>query len=242
MKLKKSILIIGLMASGFAANAQKAEIGISGGAGTTWLMNKNVFDYGDNLDPVVSFGGNYGLAATFYFSEKVGLGIELNNAIVNQKYKGVVGGVDYDSKTKITYFDVPLLLKLKSGKSGFYFEIGPKVSYVLTASEEYNSSLNTLLAYTGGSVRDDFSNMIISGVVGIGGRMNVVDALTISIGLRLAGSITDATEEYTASSILTQNGISGSAANVASDGKLDYKRTTLATGGIQVGIAYRIGK
>ena len=241
MKSVKAFILIGLLSTGFAASAQKAEVGISGGVGTTWLMNKNVFDYGDNLDPVVSLGGNYGIAATVYFTEKVGLGIELNNAIVNQKYKGVIGTNDYESKTKVTYFDVPLLLKLKSGASGFYFEIGPKLSYLLTASEEYSSSASTS-TYSGAGVRNDFSNTIISGVVGVGGRMNIVDALTISIGLRLAGGITDATKEYSLSTLGSGTGVSGSAANVASDGTPDYKRTTLATGGLQIGILYRIGK
>ncbi len=240
MKQAKSILFIALLSISLGVSAQKAKVGLRGGVGTTWLMDKNVFDYGDNLDPVVSLGGNYGIAATVYFTEKVGLGIELNNAIVNQKYKGVIGSADYDSKTKITYFDIPLLLKLKSGKSGFYFEIGPKLSYVLNATEEYNSSLQTL-SYSGSGVRSDFNSTVISGVVGIGGRINVVDALTISLGLRLSGGITDATKEYDITTI-GNSGVSTTAANVGSDGLLDYKRTTLATGGLQIGILYRIGK
>ncbi len=241
MNSAKTLLFLGLLSIGFTASAQKAEVGLSGGVGTTWLMNKNAFDYGDNLDPVVSIGGNYGVAATFYFTEKVGLGIELNNSIINQKYKGVIGNNSYDSKTKITYLDVPLLLKLKSGKSGFYFEIGPKLSYLASASEDYNSSLNTI-TFNGGGVKGDFNSTVISGVVGIGGRINVVDALTISLGLRLSGGITDATKEYSLSTLSSGTGVSGSAANVGSDGTLDYKRTTLATGGLQIGVLYRIGK
>lgn len=242
MQVKKSLLAFVLLCSiGIPMLAQKAEIGISGGPATTWLLNKNAFDYGDNLDPVASVGGNYGLAATVYFTNKVGLGIELSNSIVNQKYKGVIGSNEYDSKTKLTYLDIPLLLKLKSGKSGFYFEIGPKLSYILSAREEYNASLNTI-QYAGGGVRDDFNKTVISGVAGIGGRINIVDALTLSFGLRLAGGITDATIEYSAGSSVANKSISGSAANVGSDGTIDYKRTTLATAGLQIGVLYRIGK
>ncbi len=240
MTLAKSIFSIALLSLSISSFAQKAEIGISGGAATTWLMNKNVFDYGDNLDPVASIGGNYGIAATVYFTDKLGLGIELSNSIVNQKYKGAIGTSSYDSKTKLTYLDVPLLLKLKSGKSGFYFEIGPKLSYVLSASEKYNSS-SSVSSYSGAGVKSDFSSSIISGVIGIGGRINVVDALTISIGVRLTGGITDATKEYSSSGVAT-SGISGAAANFNTAGALEYKRTTLATAGLQFGFLYRIGK
>lgn len=224
--------------------AQKAEVGFSGGYGTTWLLNKNVFDRGAELDPVVSGAGNYGLAATIYFTEKVGLGIELNNATVNQKYKGELGGTSFTSKTKINFLDIPLLLKLKSGKSGFYFEIGPKLSYTLAASESVNSSL-VYFTSNGGTVKGDFNSALISGVIGVGGRINVVDAVTISLGVRFAGTITDATKEYTVSSTGTSGydlGTAGLAANTNSSGAADYKRTTIASGGIQIGVAYRIGK
>ncbi|MBK9798962.1 MAG: PorT family protein [Bacteroidetes bacterium] len=224
--------------------AQKAEVGFSGGYGTTWLLNKNMFDRGSELDPVVSGAGNYGLAATFYFTEKVGLGIELNSATINQKYKGDIGGTSFTSKTKINFLDIPLLLKLKSGKSGFYFEIGPKLSYTLAASETVNSSL-VYFSSTGGAVKGDFNNALISGVIGVGGRINVVDAVTISMGVRFAGTITDATKEYTISGAGTGGydlGTAGLTANTNSSGDADYKRTTIASGGIQIGVAYRIGK
>lgn len=237
MKSAKIFLIGALfLSSGFSANAQKAEIGLSGGVATTWLMNKNVFDYGPELDPVASVGGNYGLAATVYFTEKVGLGIELNNSIVNQKYKGTLLGSSYNTKTKVTYFDVPLLLKLKSGKSGFYFEIGPKISYALTATESTSSAIGNI-GFASGTVKSDFNSTLISGVLGIGGRINIVDAITLSIGARFSGSFTDATKNSSSST-----SIAGEAANVASDGTPEYKRTTLASGGIQFGILYRIGK
>jgi Outer membrane protein beta-barrel domain len=240
MKSAKIFLVSTLLiVSGFVAKAQKAEVGLSGGVATTWLMNKNVFDYGPSLDPVASVGGNYGLAATVYFTKKVGLGIELNNSIVNQKYKGTVLGSSYNTKTKLTFLDVPLLLKLKSGESGFYFEIGPKLSYILTATETTNSSVGNL-AFAGGTVKSDFNNTVISGVLGIGGRINIVDAITLSIGARFNGAFTDVTKESSTAAGLSST--SGEAANVASDGTLDYKRTTLASAGIQIGILYRIGK
>jgi hypothetical protein len=189
---------------------------------------------------VASVGGNYGLAATVYFTKKVGLGIELNNSIVNQKYKGTIFGSSYTTKTKLTFLDVPLLLKLISGESGFYFEIGPKLSYILTATESTNSSIGNI-AFGGGTVKNDFNNTIISGVLGIGGRINVVDAVTISIGARFNGAFTDATKK-SSSSTAGLYSTTGEAANVASDGTLDYKRTTLASAGIQIGVLYRIGK
>ena len=241
MKLSKTLLFIGLLFIGYTVSAQKAVVGISGGFGTTWLLNKNVFDRGPELDPVVSLGGNYGLAATVYFTDKVGLGIEISNAIVNQKYKGVIGVTSYDTKTKLTFLEVPLLLKLKSGPSGFYFEIGPKLSYTLSATETYGSGIYS--AYLGGgSVKNDFNSALISGVIGIGGRINVVDALTISIGVRFAGSISDATQEYDLTVSNPNASYAGIAANTKNDGTFDYKRTTLASGGLQFGLLYRIGK
>lgn len=241
MKTAKAFLIIGFLSLGYAASAQRAEVGLSGGYATTWMLNKNVFDCGPEVDPVISGGGNFGLAATFYFTEKVGLGIELNNSVINQKYKGVIGGVSYDTKTKMTFLDIPLLLKLKSGKSGFYFEIGPKLSYTLAATETSGSGVSTLYL-GGGNVKSDFNSALIAGVLGIGGRINIVDALTLSLGLRLSGTISDATQEFDGSGGLGNSGFSSYQANTADDKTINYARTTIAAAGIQVGLLYRIGK
>jgi hypothetical protein len=194
------------------------------------LLNKNVSDQGSNLDYVFSQGNNIGLAINIYPSKKIGLGIELNNSTVNQDYKGDLNG-GFQNTTTMKFLDIPLLLKVKSGASGFYFEIGPKLSYLLTAKQSFSlgsSSIGT----TPGTIKSDFNSAVISGVIGVGGRFNVANKLTISAGLRFNGSINDATVSS------SKIGIAGAYANL----KDNYKKTTLAAGQLQLGLLYRIGK
>ncbi len=88
--MKKALLTIAIVIASISTQAQGSfRIGISGGVNSTWMMNKNVFDYDDALDVSATFGGRFGIDAIYSFSEKAGVGIGFNFISRNsQKYQG----------------------------------------------------------------------------------------------------------------------------------------------------------
>ena len=45
---------------------------------STWLMNKQVFDAGAEMDVAASFGNYYGIIAGYYFSDQFGVEANIN--------------------------------------------------------------------------------------------------------------------------------------------------------------------
>ena len=101
--MKKLLIACGLISLGYGSFAQGLEVGLNTSIANTWLMNKNVFDQDEVLNPNASFGFSWGAAATYYLNEKIGFGIELNSFGVVQKYSGSdnSGNVTYDVKDKV---------------------------------------------------------------------------------------------------------------------------------------------
>ena len=128
--MKKIFLGLALIATGFSVNAQKQfNIGLGGGIYSTWLVNKNVSDQGDNLDFAVTFSPQIGVNASYYFNEKLGLSTGLLFSGHSQKYQGEFKFgttilATYEAKAKLSYLDIPLLLRFGGGKNGAYFEFG----------------------------------------------------------------------------------------------------------------------
>ncbi len=64
--MKKALLTIAVVIAALSAQAQGSfRIGVSGGVNSTWMMNKNVFDYDDGLDVAATFGGRFGIDAIY---------------------------------------------------------------------------------------------------------------------------------------------------------------------------------
>src|SRR5687768_17252799 len=123
--MKNALLTIAVVITALSAQAQSFRLGVSGGVNSTWLMNKNVFDANDGLDIATTLGGRIGLDAIYSFSEKVGISVGFKFLSGhNQKYSGDEGYLNGESKTKLRYFDVPVLFRLTSS-GGTYFELGP---------------------------------------------------------------------------------------------------------------------
>ncbi|MEO8150467.1 MAG: porin family protein [Bacteroidia bacterium] len=243
--MKKIILSLTMLTMAFSTQAQKIEIGVNAGLYTTWLMNKNVFDQNDIINHAFSGGPNFGFLATFNMSEKVGIGLELNFATVHQKYSGDYGFATYEAKETIHYTEIPILFKLKS-EGGFYFEIGPKISLRGKATEEFTSDPSNPADYSSLNIEKGFKSTVVSIVFGFGGRFDLSDHLALTAGLRLAASLGDATEEYSQDELNNTDleeeiGIADGFAHRKSNGDFKYVKTTLATGGLQMGLVYMLG-
>ena len=184
--MKKTTLFSVLFALTFFANAQ-FYLGGAFTENSTWLLNKAVFDRGEDQDIAASFGNNYGIVAEFKFSDN--MGVELNFLFNKhtQKYVGKTS-CDYNSISSYNSIDIPLLLKMGEGA---YFEIGPVFSLMQNArfKIDYDGSI-----CPGDEDRDntsDYVNTFFGAAMGFGGNIGLTDNLKLTLGLRLYYGFTD---------------------------------------------------
>ena len=174
----------------------------------TWLLNKQVFAEGPEMDVEASFGNYYGVIAGYYFSDIVGLELNMNINKISQKYRGDfnIPFVDerayYNSSLVLNTMDFPLLLKL--GKS-VYFEFGGIFSLVNQATYNKKFDGNYVIAvykdipfYTDFAnrenvdVKETFKDFGFGAVIGFGTNINLIeDALKFNFGLRCNFIISD---------------------------------------------------
>lgn len=174
----------------------------------TWLLNKQVFAEGPEMDVEASFGNYYGFIAGYYFSDIVGLELNMNINKISQKYRGDfnIPFVDerayYNSSTVLNTIDFPILLKL--GKVA-YFEFGGIFSLVNQATYNKKFDGNYVIAvykdipfYTdfanreNVNVKETFKDFGFGAVIGFGTNINLIeDALKFNFGLRCNFIISD---------------------------------------------------
>lgn len=258
--MKKFLFTFSAIIIAVQSQAQSFEVGLNGSINNTWLLNKNVSDQNDELNPSFTIAGAAGITATYYFNEKVGLGIEANSAAYNQKYSGDDNAAvlfrtgttgTFDAKTKLRYTEIPLLLKLKS-EGGFYFEVGPMFSFLGKATETASTTPGHNSNYTDTRVKTGFNSSLLSGVFGFGGRFDASDNIVITAGLRFSASFNDATKKFTeaeivanllnpnAASYFGSSGITNVYAHTKQTGDYKYEKTTAVRGGIQISVIYKI--
>ena len=116
--MKKICIIFFLFFFVFSAWAQKFDIGAFGMGNTTWLLNKNVNNDGDEQDPEFTFVLNYGVNTAFFVSENFGFELDDIFGVFSQKYNGRVHvlGSDkgYDSRVDMQTMQLSFLLKFGS--------------------------------------------------------------------------------------------------------------------------------
>ncbi|MBX7107865.1 MAG: PorT family protein [Chitinophagales bacterium] len=242
----KTIFFIAIWLMSATAVFAQFEIGLNGAVATTWLLNDNVSDQGPNLNPNFSVGWSSGVVGNFYFTKSIGVGAELNYSVVNQKYDGAIMEINYDAVNSLKYYELPLLFKLKT-ETGFYFEAGPQFDFLLAATEDFSMSpADPDLDYTGTDIKTGLSGMVTGAVFGFGGRFPLSNHVLLTAGLRFFAGLTDATEEESEAEYL-QNmengklGIAAAFAHIDQQGNFHYEKTTLTSGGIQVGLLYSFG-
>lgn len=228
--MKKMLVCVALIAAATTVNAQKFKLGLGGAFNSTWLMNKNVFDADDRLDVDISFGGNFGLKAQYYFNDKVGLELDVLKAGHNQKYEGKVSGITYKGTDKLRYLDVPLLLRLGGDKGG-YFEFGPNFGF-LTKATTTGSGPDV-------DTKNSFNSTNIGILLGFGVDVDASESFTITAGLRIGYGFNDVTKEYKAGSTYEES-IATANAQIDGDNMRNYKATSRLWGGLSLGVLYTI--
>lgn len=197
--MKKITLVLAFIAAAFIVNAQEFKIGLGGGIYSTWLVNKNVSDQGDDLDFAVTFGGQVGLNMQYYFKDNLGVSMGLLFTGHNQKYTGDFGsgGPTYEAKTKMRYLDVPFLLRMGGGAKGAYFEFGPQFGFLMSAEDGASVTFGGVTTDTNGvDVKSTLKSSNIAVILGFGVDIDASENVLISAGLRLGYGFTDVTKEY----------------------------------------------
>jgi hypothetical protein len=238
--MKKALLIIAVVVASLNVQAQSFRLGLSGGINSTWLMNKNVFDAGDELDIATTFGGRLGIDAIYSFNEKVGLSIGFNFISGhNQKYTGEDGfGGDYDAKVKLRYFDIPILFRLTSS-GGTYFELGPQIGILTSAKEDFEASG---FSDNDHDAKNAFNTTNIAAIIGFGVDIDVTDNLYITTGLRLGYGFTDATKEFdTPLEVTASDTFTAQITHYDDEGDFNYEKSSRVFGGLHLGLSYKFG-
>ena len=204
----KKIFFISLFVSLAFTSFSQFYAGAHFAYNSTWLMNKQVFDEGPEMDIAVSFGNYFGVMAGYYFTDQLGVEININPNKIVQKYRGdfKLSGTDerayYNSSTVLNTIDFPILLKL--GKVA-YFELGGIFSLVNQATYNKKFDGNYVIAvykdipfYTDFAnrenvdVKETFKDFGFGAVIGFGTNINLIeDALKLNFGLRFNYIITD---------------------------------------------------
>ena len=181
--MQKVILSLGLLISvSVATQAQSIKYGVKAGASLTNVTNSKQ----DN-----KFGFNGGLLANFGINDMFSIQPEVLYS--NKGYK-VNGGQD-NLRFALNYVDVPVLVKLATGSTGLFFELGPQVGFRLAA--DVKDSHNSI------SFKDYTKSVDFGYAGGIGFQVESGPM----IGLRYNGGFTDIGKNGTV------NGLQVTAAN-----------------------------
>jgi len=163
---------------------------------------------------------------------------------VNQKYTGKNPLVSYEVKDRLNFIELPILLR-KYSPSGFYFEVGPKFSFLTGATEKVEFSPASILNYEDRDIAGGHKKTIISAAFGIGGHFDIGKNMYVDARLRFAYGFSDATEKFpeaelTQKTLEEEIGVATYYAHRSQQGQYSYEHTNLATGHVMVGISYRI--
>lgn len=145
--MKKLVVTLAAFSFIFAAHAQKGfYYGGLLGIGQSSFRNSSI----DNQSNMLLLSG--GVTASYHFNSYVGLSV---NGLVTSKGTKATGTVpatlfnpaeDYEIKYNLLYAEIPLLVKLRYGKDGFYGKLfgGPSFNFNLngTYDIDYKNSTN----------------------------------------------------------------------------------------------------
>ncbi len=200
--MKRILIICFATLIGFNANATLLHYGLIGGPSSTWLLNSNVSNIGEELNYKSSMGGGFGLSVTHNFVEKIGVRLDIMYSMHNQGYTGTLqeSGVTletYTAATHLSYLDLPLMFHL-GASNGFYFEVGPQFGFLLGAKEDLTWSDATLLDNRSGrDIKSDLNSMNIAAVLGLGYNVSIGGLFSLDLGIRLGYGLTDVTKTFT---------------------------------------------
>jgi hypothetical protein len=162
------------------------EIQGKGSYNSTWIVNKNISDKGDEQDYDIAWAYNYGAGFNLYLG-RIGIGIEGLFGYHKAAYAGTIGTsfpLSYSSVVDLKTSHIPLLLKIKGKKAG-YFEAGVQMNSISKAT--YTISGDVVFPSNNIDVLNKYSKTYLSAIIGAGATIKPFKnfPLGILIGARL---------------------------------------------------------
>ncbi len=215
--MKKTFLILFASGFGFFASAQSFDVGLRGGAASTWLLNQNVSNAGTDEDYVSSISADYGLHLGLNFAGGTGIELEVISESFQQKYKGTfvnppgyinvsTSGVaipivyqnkeTYTATTQIDEIKIPLLFHYEA-KGGLSLEVGPEFASISSATYTANftgepTGLGSFAPATlPVNTKSDFASSNICAVIGFGWNVKLSEHFYLLTDLRFEYGLTD---------------------------------------------------
>lgn len=187
--MKKSISVLALLlVLSFQASAQSFGLGFKGGLN---LSKLNGSDAGNND---LRAGYHAGLMLDMGVNRFLSIQPELLYSTKGYKLEvNPVSNVTTTYRARISYIDVPLLLKIKA--SNLFFEAGPQLSFLLNAREEVEtvtrSGNNTFTNSQENTTTDNFNSTDFGVVIGLGYRADN----GLGLGFRYNAGLKDVGDE-----------------------------------------------
>lgn len=162
------------------------EIQGKGSYNSTWIVNKNISDLGDEQNYDLAWSTNYGAGFNLYFG-RIGVGVEGLFGHHKAAYEGTIGTtipLNYSSTVDLKTTHIPLLLKIKGKKAG-YFEAGVQMNSISSAT--YTISGDFVYPNNPSDVMNKYSKTYLSAIVGAGANIKPFKKFPIGvlIGVRL---------------------------------------------------------
>ncbi len=130
--MKKLILsAMAVFAFGYV-NAQEVSFGAKAGLNIANLS-------GDIEDTESLMGLHVGVFAEIQFAERFSFQPELLYSMQGAKMEESEAGMSMEAKTKLSYINVPLMVKFYAAES-FFIEAGPQVGFLMSAKSEWETS------------------------------------------------------------------------------------------------------
>ena len=221
-------IVLGITCLLFISQSKAQNLGfqlegqLKGMESSTWLLNKNISDKGAEQDYAPGWATTFGLGINGYF-KSVGLGVEILAGTHKGSYKGVVLANEYTSEVQLKQFQIPILLKLR-GEKGGYFEIGPQFNLISSARYTKNGMLNETK-----NVKSDYQNYT-SVVMGFGANIQLLKSIPLGLimGMRLNYGFADAKGVDALGKSLSNSFLYPT-----------YEKTMAVSAGLQIGFSYK---
>lgn len=189
--MKITAIIAGLMLVCGVGHAQKGlHAGLKGAPQSTWMFNGDDSDNANWLY-VPTFRSSFGANFAWFFSDAVGLGVDVIYSNQGQRYEFN----ELELFTKTRYLKIPVLFHYHSGFDGtafFYLNAGPQFAILSSATGETDVPF---LGPVGLDISENYSALNIGAVLALGSGFHLTDFLQLTVGIRLDAGFTDAEDK-----------------------------------------------
>ncbi|HFA51725.1 MAG TPA: hypothetical protein ENJ95_22140 [Bacteroidetes bacterium] len=163
------------------------EAGLKGGAGMSFLLNKNIQDdksYDYVLTPMYGIGGKFAVN----FGPNHGISLEALYNQAGQDFDYKLPGTTGDLANEITWKNIDAYLLYRYFSNRVYVEIGPMYSLVQSVGQVDNETAVS-------AANNAYESSYLSGVFGFGGLIAGADTFSVGLGARLSYGFSDFVNE-----------------------------------------------